>query len=49
MYYIISFLIGVLVGFILTKIFSKKVKQIENDVKKDIGIGGGSPPTKRKE
>jgi len=36
MYYIISFLAGVLVGFILTKIFSKKVKQFEIGMKADI-------------
>jgi len=38
MYYIISFLVGILVGFILTKIFSKKVKRIEADIKNDLAV-----------
>jgi len=38
MWYVISFLIGVLSGFILTKIFSEKVKRIEADIKNDLAV-----------
>jgi len=36
MWYIILFVIGLLLGFITTLLFSKKIKRIENDIKEDI-------------